>query len=138
MSARLTIGTRGSQLALAQANEVARRLRAAHPDLADPDAIAVQVISTTGDRVQDRPLAEIGGKGLFTKEIEEALIDRRIDLAVHSMKDVPTWLQQKWSQEAGTSRGMPPTECRTWTCSDSLYRSIMSIISIGWPANAMS
>lgn len=88
----LRIGTRGSALALAQAHESARRLRDAHPDLAPEDAIEIVVIKTTGDRVLDRPLAEIGGKGLFTKEIEEALIDRRIDLAVHSMKDMPTWL----------------------------------------------
>ena len=90
--ALLKIGTRGSQLALAQADEVARRLRDAHPDLAAPDAIEIVVIKTTGDKVLDRPLADIGGKGLFTKEIEEALIDRSIDVAVHSMKDVPTWL----------------------------------------------
>ncbi|MEX1205160.1 MAG: hydroxymethylbilane synthase [Dongiaceae bacterium] len=85
----LRIGTRGSPLALAQANELARRLAAAHPDLPAPEIV---VIKTTGDRVQDRTLAEVGGKGLFTKEIEEALIGGRIDLAVHSMKDLPTWL----------------------------------------------
>jgi len=89
---RLTIGTRGSALALAQANMVADHLRVAHPALAAPDAIEIAVIKTTGDRVQDRPLAEIGGKGLFTKEIEEALLDGRIDLAVHSMKDLETQL----------------------------------------------
>jgi len=88
----LRIGTRGSPLALAQAEEVKTRLIAAHPDLARPDAIAIVIIKTTGDQVQDRPLAEIGGKGLFTKEIEEALLDGSIDLAVHSMKDVPTYL----------------------------------------------
>jgi hydroxymethylbilane synthase len=88
----LRIGTRGSPLALAQAEEVKTRLIAAHPALAGPDAIAIVVIKTTGDQVQDRPLAEIGGKGLFTKEIEEALLDGGIDLAVHSMKDVPTYL----------------------------------------------
>ncbi|MEO1223064.1 MAG: hydroxymethylbilane synthase [Pseudomonadota bacterium] len=92
MKPLLTIGTRGSPLALAQANEVRRLLGEAHDDLAAPDAVAIKVIKTTGDRVQDRTLAEIGGKGLFTKEIEEALIDRGIDIAVHSMKDVPTWL----------------------------------------------
>lgn len=86
------IGTRGSQLALAQASEVKARLAAAHADLRDPDAVEIAVISTTGDRVQDRPLAEIGGKGLFTKEIEEGLLDGSIDIAVHSMKDVPTVL----------------------------------------------
>ena len=85
----LRIGTRGSPLALAQAKEVQQRLAAAHPDL-PPAEIAV--IRTTGDRVQDRKLEEIGGKGLFTKEIEEALTLGRIDLAVHSMKDMPTLL----------------------------------------------
>jgi hydroxymethylbilane synthase len=90
--AHLRIGTRGSPLALAQAREVRDRLGAAHPELSPPDAVEIEVIRTTGDRIQDRKLSEIGGKGLFTKEIEEALIDGRIDLAVHSMKDVPTWL----------------------------------------------
>ncbi len=86
----IRIGTRGSQLALAQAHEVRRRLMAAH-DL-DEEAVEIVVIRTTGDMVRDRPLAEIGGKGLFTKEIEEALLDGRVDLAVHSMKDVPAEL----------------------------------------------
>jgi hydroxymethylbilane synthase len=67
-------------------------LAAAHPALAAEGAIAIAVIKTTGDRIQDRTLAEAGGKGLFTKEIEEALLAREIDLAVHSMKDVPTFL----------------------------------------------
>jgi hydroxymethylbilane synthase len=88
----LRIGTRGSAMALYQANLVRDRLVAAHPDLADPGSVEIVVIRTTGDRVQDRLLAEIGGKGLFTKEIEEALIDRRIDLAVHSLKDMETVL----------------------------------------------
>lgn len=86
----LRIGTRGSPLALAQAEEVRRRLGAAHA--IEPDAIETVVIRTTGDRIQDRPLAEAGGKGLFTKEIEEALLERRVDVAVHSAKDMPTWL----------------------------------------------
>lgn len=88
----LRIGTRGSPLALAQTHEVRGRLAAAHPALAAPGAIEIVVIKTTGDMVLDRPLAEIGGKGLFTKEIDEAMLDGRIDLAVHSMKDVPTVL----------------------------------------------
>ena len=94
MTARpvIRLGTRGSPLALAQAEEVRRRLAAAHPGLAAEGAVAVVVIKTTGDRIQDRALSEIGGKGLFTKEIEEALIAGEIDAAVHSMKDVPTWL----------------------------------------------
>jgi len=90
METRLTIGTRGSALALAQAHETRARLMAAHglPE----QAITIAVISTSGDRILDRPLAEAGGKGLFTKEIEEALLERRIDIAVHSSKDMPTRL----------------------------------------------
>ncbi len=91
-SAILRLGTRGSPLALAQAHEVKRRLAEAHSDLADENAIEIVVIKTTGDKILDRALSEIGGKGLFTKEIEEALLDGSIDAAVHSMKDVPTWL----------------------------------------------
>ncbi len=85
----LRIGTRGSPLALAQAGIVRDALRVAHPTLPKGEII---VIRTTGDRVQDRKLDEIGGKGLFTKEIEEALLAGTIDLAVHSMKDMPTFL----------------------------------------------
>jgi len=85
------IGTRGSPLALAQAEETRARLLAAHPGLSAAQ-VEIQVIRTTGDRVQDRPLSEIGGKGLFTREIEEALLARHIDIAVHSMKDMPTVL----------------------------------------------
>ena len=86
----LKIGTRGSPLALAQAYEARDRLATAH-DLPS-EAFEIAVIKTTGDQVQDRALSEIGGKGLFTKEIEEALLDGRIDIAVHSMKDMPTVL----------------------------------------------
>ena len=89
--AKLNIGTRGSPLALAQAEEVKSRLLAAHPDLG-PDDVAIVVIATTGDRIQGKPLREFGGKGLFTKEIEEALLAGDIQMAVHSMKDVPTEL----------------------------------------------
>ncbi len=88
----LRIGTRGSRLSLAQADEVRDLLKAADPSLAGDGALEVQVIQTTGDKVLDKPLADIGGKGLFTKEIDEALLDGRIDLAVHSMKDLETWL----------------------------------------------
>ena len=87
----LTIGTRGSPLALAQAQETRQRLLSAHPGLREAE-IAIQIIKTTGDRIQDRALSEAGGKGLFTKEIEDALLDGGIDLAVHSMKDMPTLL----------------------------------------------
>ena len=86
----LRIGSRGSPLALAQAREVKLRL-AAMAGL-DDDRIEVKVIRTTGDAIQDRPLAAAGGKGLFTKEIEEALLSGVIDLAVHSTKDMPTVL----------------------------------------------
>ena len=92
MTAALRIGTRGSRLARVQTELACRALAAAHPELAAPGALEPLVIRTTGDRVTDRPLAELGGKGLFCKEIEAALLDRRIDLAVHSMKDLPTWL----------------------------------------------
>lgn len=81
------IGTRGSPLALAQAHETRARLAKAF-DL-QTDAFAIVVIKVTGDQVLDRPLKEIGGKGLFTREIEEALLDGSIDIAVHSMKDMP-------------------------------------------------
>jgi hydroxymethylbilane synthase len=81
------IGTRGSPLALAQAHETRSRLMAAF-DLPQ-EAFAICVIKVMGDAIQDRPLKEIGGKGLFTREIEEALLDGSIDIAVHSMKDMP-------------------------------------------------
>jgi hydroxymethylbilane synthase len=86
----LRLGTRGSPLALAQARMVRQALAAAHGF--DPDRIDIAVIRTSGDRIQDRPLADVGGKGLFTKEIEEALAEGAIDLAVHSSKDMPTVL----------------------------------------------
>jgi hydroxymethylbilane synthase len=89
----LRIGTRGSPMALRQTEAVRERLSAAHPALAAAGMIEIVAIRTTGDRVQDRPLAEIGGKGLFAKEIDEALLDGRIDLAVHSLKDLETWLR---------------------------------------------
>jgi len=86
----LRIGSRGSPLALAQAREVKVRLAAAAA--LDPDHIEVKIFRTTGDVLVDRPLADAGGKGLFTKEIEEALSAGAIDLAVHSSKDLPTFL----------------------------------------------
>jgi hydroxymethylbilane synthase len=88
----LRIGTRGSPLALWQAHAVQARLAAAHG--VAPETIAIEVIRTTGDVIQDRPLSEVGGKGLFTKEIEQALIDGAVDLAVHSCKDMPTALPE--------------------------------------------
>jgi hydroxymethylbilane synthase len=89
-TASLRIGTRGSPLALAQAHMVREALAAAHSR--DPAGIEIVTIRTSGDRIQDRPLAESGGKGLFTKEIEEALLSGDIDLAVHSAKDLTTLL----------------------------------------------
>lgn len=89
-SGRFRIGTRGSPLALLQAEEVRDKLVAAH-GLA-PEDVEIVVIKTTGDKVQDRPLAEIGGKGLFTKEIEDGLYDGSLNMAVHSMKDMPAEL----------------------------------------------
>lgn len=91
MQARpLRIGTRGSPLALAQAREVQARLEAVHG--AGAFAFEIRPIKTSGDRIQDRPLADAGGKGLFTKEIEEALLAGEVDIAVHSMKDMATVL----------------------------------------------
>jgi hydroxymethylbilane synthase len=89
-SETIRIGTRGSPLALAQAHETRARLMQAH-GLAE-DQFEIVVISTAGDRILNRPLADIGGKGLFTQEIEEALQAETIDLAVHSMKDMPALL----------------------------------------------
>lgn len=91
MKKTIRIGSRGSRLALAQSELVKRLLLAAHPDLGDSD-VEIIVISTKGDRILDRPLAEIGGKGLFTEEIEAGLMAGSIDLAVHSLKDMPTAL----------------------------------------------
>jgi hydroxymethylbilane synthase len=91
-STPLRIGTRGSPMALRQTTIVRDRLIAAHPELAEAGAVEMVTIRTTGDRVQNRLLAEIGGKGLFAKEIEEALLAGQVDLAVHSLKDLETWL----------------------------------------------
>ena len=92
MIVSLRIGTRGSPLALAQAHETRDRLAAANDAFAAPDAIEIVVIQTSGDKFQSGPLTELGGKGLFTKEIEDALLSETIDIAVHSMKDVPSIL----------------------------------------------
>ncbi|KAL8135437.1 hypothetical protein AgCh_010186 [Apium graveolens] len=91
----IRIGTRGSPLALAQAYETREKLMAKHAELAEDGAIQIVVIKTTGDKILTQPLADIGGKGLFTKEIDEALLNSEIDIAVHSMKDVPTYLPEK-------------------------------------------
>ena len=88
----LRIGTRGSPLALWQAHAVQAALAAALK--VEPAQVAIEVIRTTGDQIQDRALSEAGGKGLFTKELEEALLDGRVDLSVHSAKDVATYLPE--------------------------------------------
>src|SRR3954453_15193879 len=84
--AKLRIGSRGSQLALWQANHVAELLRAKGHE------VSIEIIKTTGDKITEVALAKVGTKGMFTKEIEEALIEKRVDLAVHSLKDLPTEL----------------------------------------------
>ena len=87
---RVRVGTRGSQLALWQARWVQRELAERRPDL----EVVIEVIKTKGDRILDSPLSKIGDKGLFTREIEQALLRRDIDLAVHSLKDLPTHLPE--------------------------------------------
>ena len=90
---KLVIGTRGSPLALAQANEVRNKLLSFNQ--IDPEKVKIEIIKTSGDKFLNTSLSKIGGKGLFTKEIQQALIDKRIDIAVHSMKDVETDLPEK-------------------------------------------
>lgn len=86
MKKHLRIGTRGSALALAQATLVQQQIQQRYPEI----TVDLEIIKTTGDKIQDVPLAKIGGKGLFTKEIELAILAGEVDLGVHSMKDVPT------------------------------------------------
>ena len=89
----IKLGTRGSPLALAQAYETKKRLAEAFPDeLGADDAVEIKVIKTTGDMVLDKALKDVGGKGLFTKELDVQLLNGGVDICVHSMKDVPTWL----------------------------------------------
>jgi hydroxymethylbilane synthase len=105
MTKHLKIGTRGSPLALAQA-AITRDLLI-RSGLVAEDAIEIVIIKTSGDRIQDRSLADIGGKGLFTKEIEEALEDGRIDMAVHSLKDLPAWMPDGLGLAAVLTRADP-------------------------------
>jgi len=105
MTRQLKIGTRGSPLALAQA-KITRDLLT-RSGLVAEDAIETVIIKTSGDRIQDRSLADIGGKGLFTKEIEEALGDGRIDMAVHSLKDLPAWMPPELGLAAVLPRADP-------------------------------
>lgn len=97
----LIIGTRGSALALWQANEVKRRLEEAHEGL----SVSLRLFKTKGDHILDRPLSEVGGKGLFTKELEEALLAGEIHIAVHSLKDMPTQLPEGLTLGAVPTRG---------------------------------
>src|SRR5689334_5838031 len=96
--ARLRIGSRGSQLALWQAHHISDLLRAQGHD------VELEIIKTTGDKILDVALAKVGTKGMFTKEIEEALLDGRVDLAVHSLKDLPTELASDFEIAAITRR----------------------------------
>jgi hydroxymethylbilane synthase len=99
--ARLRIGSRGSQLALWQANHISGLLRA------HGHQVEIEIIKTTGDKITDVALAKVGTKGMFTKEIEEALLERRVDLAVHSLKDLPTELAPEFGLAAITARENP-------------------------------
>lgn len=101
MSDVIRIGTRGSELALWQANEVAGRLVSHGYD------IEVVTVKTTGDKRQDVPLASVGGKGLFIKELEEALDEKRVDIAVHSLKDVPSIIPKQFALAAFLERADP-------------------------------
>src|SRR6202789_3224521 len=98
---RLRVGSRGSQLALWQAHHISDLLRAQR------HAVELEIIKTTGDKITDVALAKVGTKGMFTKEIEEALIANRVDLAVHSLKDLPTELAADFEIAAITTRENP-------------------------------
>src|SRR6185312_16602828 len=100
---RLVIATRGSQLALWQANHVKAQIEKVAPGT----TVELNIIKTTGDQILDVPLAKVGGKGLFVKEIEQALVDKTADLAVHSMKDVPAELAPGLSLAAISTREVP-------------------------------
>jgi hydroxymethylbilane synthase len=102
-SKNIIIGSRGSQLALWQANWVKSELERIHNDI----EVNIKIIKTSGDKIQDVPLAKIGGKGLFVKEIEEALLSKEIDIAVHSMKDVPMDLPEELHISVITKRENP-------------------------------
>src|SRR5437588_1092210 len=101
MARTLRIGTRGSALALWQANFVAGRLRGAVPGV----VVELVEIETSGDVIRDAPLAQIGGQGVFTKEIQRALQENRVDVAVHSLKDLPTVAVENLVLAAVPSRG---------------------------------
>ncbi|WP_419780924.1 hydroxymethylbilane synthase [Maridesulfovibrio sp.] len=115
---KITIATRGSKLALWQANHISDLLREEYPGI----EVQLLKIKTKGDKILDVPLAKVGGKGLFVKEIEEALLDGRADLAVHSMKDVPTELPE--GLEVGV---IPPREAETDTLLSVKYDSLKDL-----------
>jgi len=98
---KLRIGSRGSQLALWQANHIAALLRG------QGNEVDIEIIKTTGDRLQEVTFAQVGSKGMFTKEIEEALAEGRVDLAVHSLKDLPTELPEPFTLAATPPRVDP-------------------------------
>ncbi|WP_018125962.1 hydroxymethylbilane synthase [Desulfovibrio oxyclinae] len=118
MKQKITIATRGSKLALWQANHISALLREEHPGL----EVELLKIKTKGDKILDVPLAKVGGKGLFVKEIEEALLDGRADIAVHSMKDVPTELPE--GLEVGIN---PEREAATDTLLSVNYRGLAEL-----------
>lgn len=125
MKTNLIIGTRQSLLALWQSNHIAARLREQYPEC----TVTLKKIITKGDRILDVPLAKIGGKGLFTKELETALLDGEIDLAVHSLKDMPTVLPEGLVPD-GDHR---TRQCRRCLCQQQIcfYRSTASGSSPG-------
>ncbi len=99
----LVLGSRGSQLALWQSEHISARLKQVHPGL----VVTIRIVKTLGDKILDSPLSQVGDKGLFTKELENALLDRSIDLAVHSLKDLPTVLPEGCVIGAITEREDP-------------------------------
>ena len=104
------IGTRGSPLALAQAYLTRELLMENYPELKEEGAIEICVMKTQGDMILDKSLMELGGKGLFTKELDVALLGDEVDICVHSMKDVPTWLPDGISHhEEAADRWLPPS-----------------------------
>jgi hydroxymethylbilane synthase len=122
MSDRLVIGSRGSKLALTQAEWVKARLASLHPGI----DIHIEIIKTTGD-VKTDPLSVIGGKGVFTKELEDALLDRRIDIAVHSLKDLPTIVPEALAIGAICEREDPSDALVLPKDSDSLCASLKDL-----------
>ncbi len=129
MKSKIIVGTRGSKLALWQAGHIADRLRQLNPGL----TVELQRIVTTGDKIQDVPLAQIGGKALFTKELELAMLAGEIDLAVHSLKDMPTELPQGLTLAATTERLDPYDafiSCKVQSLRDLPHGAVMGTSSL--------